>query len=156
MILKLFMPLISLILTLFLSGCGIAQTPVSPDLNLVASIVAATMMSRPTSTSVVLTEPILPSVTTLIDTEIPTETPAPTQTPTQSQTPTQTRFPTLAADDPRVQLGNPTWQATFSGSNWYTFVDKQSSIQLDDGNSGFESHFSQQLRELDHGLSQDL
>jgi hypothetical protein len=54
-------------------------------------------------------------------------------TPTQSATLTQTPLPTLAADDPRVQLGNPTWQATFSGSNWYTFEDKQSSIQLKDG-----------------------
>jgi hypothetical protein len=90
-------------------------------------------MSIPTSTSVIVTESILPSATTFLETEVPTETPTLTQTPTQSETPSQTAIPTLAADDPRAKLGIPSWQASFTGSNWYTFEDKQSSIQLVDG-----------------------
>lgn len=129
---KFFKTVLPLIITLFLSGCGIAPTPVTPDPNQVATIVEATMMSIPTATKVIETESIIPSVTALIETEIPTETPAPSHTPTQTETPTQTDIPTLAADDPRAQLGVPTWQATFSGSNWFTFEDKQSSIQLKD------------------------
>ena len=129
---RLVLPLLSLIVCLFLSGCGITRTPVTPDPNKAATIVAATIMSIPTSTSVIVTESILPSATTFLETEVPTETPTLTQTPTQSETPSQTAIPTLAANDPRANLGIPSWQASFTGSNWYTFEDKQSSIQLED------------------------
>jgi hypothetical protein len=137
------------LLILFLTGCGRASTPATPDLDQVATIVAATITAMPTSTLIPESGTISPSPTVTPEAEYPTHTPTitltpthtdtppqtitPTLTPTQTGTPPQTITPTLDAEDPRAIFGDPTWKASFKdSSNWYTFEDKQVSIQVKD------------------------
>lgn len=127
------------VVVVLLAGCGKNSTPATPDLNRVATIVAATITARPKYTSLPEIDSNLISPTfappTNNATNTPTTTITPTQmdTPTQSKTPTQTILPTLAEEDPKVKFGTPTWSASLKdNSSWYTFEDKQASIQVKD------------------------
>jgi hypothetical protein len=127
-------PVFLIILILVLSGCSSVEPTVTVDLNLVESIVAATLGSVPTQTQVPLTDTpqaILPEV---MVTDTPTATPSLSLTP--SQTPTLTLSPTstLVPGDPAVELGDPTWKTSFTNSSsWYTYDDDQASFNVEDG-----------------------
>jgi hypothetical protein len=120
---------------IWLAACGPLATPEPfiPPEDLVATQVSILLTATPpaptepepvvvetasppavTSTPQIVTEPIA--------TVVPTETPLPE--PTQTDTPhlAPTHTPTLAAGDPRVELGSPTFQdKTFEvGRNWGT------------------------------------
>lgn len=71
----------------------------------------------------------------------PTNTPVPTATPTLTSisatltpTLTSTPTPTLAAEDPRVKLGNPGWVDTFeNGDNWALYQDDHVDFYIEAG-----------------------
>jgi hypothetical protein len=76
------------------------------------------------------------------ETSPPTGTIAPTGTPTSTQTPlptltpslTNTPIPTLGPDDPKLELGEPDWQADFTeDTDWYFFNEAFGRFQLDSG-----------------------
>ncbi len=138
----------SLIITLLLfSGCG-QVTQVTPDLDTLATMVAATLTAGPIETS--LLEDVSPTVLVVGESETPSTTPSitpsvtpsvtPSIIPTETQTntpttaPTKGHTPTPAPEDPVETLGSPDWKASFKDdSYWYTFEDEQSSIQVKNG-----------------------
>jgi hypothetical protein len=130
---------IALFIAMVLAGCGNQSATPTVDLNQVATVVAATIMSMPTVTNIPQGEALQPSAVDIpvTDTplaELPTESPTVTLSPTNTEMPTQTATPTLNSADPLASLGNPTWKASFiNGSSWYTFEDFQSSIQIKNG-----------------------
>lgn len=130
------------LLALGLTGCG-GPVVVTPDASQVAEIVAATLTAIATATGVPPTQMEAPSATPLaLPSDTPTDTPTvlPTDTPTGTLTPTPVPTATLPPEDPRNQLGSPTWEAVFKDdSSWYTFEDDQSSIQVVDGELVMES-----------------
>jgi hypothetical protein len=61
--------------------------------------------------------------------------PTATETPTLTPTPTETPTPTLAAGDPVLSLGVPSFEDSFEdGDNIYLYDEAQSSFQIEDDN----------------------
>lgn len=78
----------------------------------------------------------LPNTSTPLPTRtpLPSDTPTVTNTPLPSNTPTITIEPSATPDDPRLNLGDPTWQDTFQeGANWFLFSDEHVEMRLDEG-----------------------
>jgi hypothetical protein len=128
---------------LLLAGCG-RPAASTPDLTQVSDIVAATLTALPSSTGVEASNAAIEASATADLAIAPTGTPSPTatgtptstptETPTISLTPTQASTATLPPEDPRADLGDPTWQAAFKDDgSWFTFEDEQSSIQAVEG-----------------------
>jgi hypothetical protein len=107
-----------------LSGCGPAPTPVPflPPDDLIATQVSVLLTAsppavlEPTPTVVETSPPAVvtatsPAVVEPTSTIVPaTETPIPEPSPTGPPLPTPTLTPTLAAGDPRLELGSPSFQ----------------------------------------------
>jgi len=92
--------------TAFSSGAGTAQA------------IAATETLPPTSTP------------------LPTKTPRPSDTPQPTNTlePSPTTPPTELSDDPRANLGEPTWSDSFDAAfNWPLYNDDHVDMQMEDG-----------------------
>ncbi len=127
-----------LVITLGLASCG-GPAASTPDPTQVADIVAATLTAIPTATGIPATSTVEASATVaavMTSTETPSVTPTstPSETPTETLTPTQAATATLPPEDPRANLGDPTWRAAFKDDgSWYTFETEQSSIQVVDG-----------------------
>ncbi|MBN2547910.1 MAG: hypothetical protein JXB15_02035 [Anaerolineales bacterium] len=78
----------------------------------------------------------LPNTSTPLPTRtpLPSDTPTVTNTPLPSDTPTITVEPSATPDDPRLNLGDPTWQDTFQeGANWFLFSDEHVEMRLQQG-----------------------
>jgi hypothetical protein len=119
---------------LLMIGCRASEEATTPDLNLVATVVEATLKAMPTSTDFPTQEIFPPTDPPVLETDVPTDTPTITLTPTETLTPSPTPIPTLDPGDPRATLGNPAWQASFKdGSSWFTFKDEEASIQIKNG-----------------------
>jgi hypothetical protein len=141
------MVIVWLVLALGLASCG-RFTPETPDSAQVAQIVAATLTALPMTSPMLPTEGTSPTATPevqLTPTELQltsSETPSatPTETPTATFTPTQAASATLPPEDPRLELGDPDWQAAFrDDASWYTFETEQASIQVAGGKLVLES-----------------
>lgn len=134
-----------LVLSIFLAACsstqGVSPLPTLSDSDL-ATQVSALLTSLPSATGLPVaagTDTVPPDATsTRMPTLAPTATntlqPIPSLTPsltvTHTATPTPMATPTVPPTDPKLKLGNPTWQDNFkngdnwpSGSNGYTSID---------------------------------
>ncbi len=131
-----------------LSACTPAASPVvdTPTPNAAYTAAAETIIAQLTEVSRPKTEtPTLPPTDTrpvFVESHLPsetpeiTDTPAPTSTPSQTPTPTVTREPTAtyAPNDPRLELGEPSWTDTFAdGSNWFLFEDDHVTMKVESG-----------------------
>lgn len=120
--------LISLIL-IFSLGCNFVAAT-SPEQE---AIVATEVSQQLTASPVVRVELDTPiSVSPVMRTDTPV---IPTLTSTNTPDPTKTLTPTLSQDDPRVNLGSPTWKEEFtkSNNNFFEAEDEQTRFAYEDG-----------------------
>jgi hypothetical protein len=140
---------LALMFSIFLVACSSTHVttplPTISDSEL-ATRVSALLTSMPSVTSLpveAVTETVpLVATSTRLPTLAPTATntlqpipslkPSSTITPTASSTPMAT--PTVPPTDPKLKLGNPTWQENFqSGVNWPSGSDGYTSIEITGG-----------------------
>jgi len=129
-----------LLLAALLAGCALG--PGSPELSdeeVIGTLVAETQIAARLETAQPAdptaeegTTPQPPPATNP-PTHTPSVTPSFTPTLTSTFTPTITQTPTLAAGDPVLSLGVPTFDDRFDGgANFYLYGDSQSSYQIED------------------------
>ncbi len=148
---------ILIVLMFSISACGVLQRPApTPSESDLATQVSQILTSMPGATSVppavetvapaentpqVVVTVIPPQYSPTAPEQQPTDTSAPTEaaTATITQTPTVTNTPaptfTPSPNDPRLRLGNPTWQDNFdTDRNWPVGDDTFSAASVTGGN----------------------
>ncbi len=129
--------ILGLIIAVSAAGCvPRASAPAQGDEQAIATLVAATLTASALDEGPAqANQTAEPAPTTeAADSAAPASTPTLTLTPTQTPTPTITLTPTLAAGDPVLSLGAPTFEDDFDGGvNFYLYEDSQASYQIEDG-----------------------
>ncbi len=126
-----------MIVILALSACNVNQSagPTQLPTSAIHTKVAQTMIAEITQTAAAATSPMLP--------EPPADSPTSTETLVPSITPTLTltATTTLAAEDVRNTLGNPSWVDTFENdNNWSLYDDAHSRFAVEDGRMVMTAH----------------
>ncbi len=127
------------LIVVFIASCSDAQPQTPEDFEgRVGTLVAATLTALPTNTSEPPSDSALATAVAATSAALPTFTPTssvtPTEMPTETPIPLPTLTPTLVPGDPRAELGDPAWRATFQDNspNWFLFEDDQTRISVQD------------------------